>query len=166
MSIKQLNEVLEYLDTAPKQITPPYRLLLLILADRANEDMKGVSWPSQPWLAQKLGLSDRYVRRMLEDLQKWGVIHIIHRGIEGKSNYYRLTLHPGTPVPPPRNSGVPTPPELASSYEPLKNHLITNKANPQKFSPSPVQPESLGKYTPGIEKELLTQLRKEKGWIQ
>ena len=165
MSIKQLNEVLEYLDTAPKQITPPYRLLLLILADRANEDMKGVSWPSQPWLAQKLGLSDRYVRRMLEDLQKWGVIHIIHRGIEGKSNYYRLTLHPGTPVPPPRNSGVPTPPELASSYEPLKNHLITNKANPQKFSPSPVQPESLGKYTPGIQKELIKELKKEKGWV-
>jgi len=165
MSIKQLNEVLEYLDTAPKQITPPYRLLLLILADRANEDMKGVSWPSQPWLAQKLGLSDRYVRRMLEDLQKWGVIHIIHRGTEGKSNYYRLTLGGGTGVTP-RNSGVPTRAELASSYEPLKNPLITNKANPQKFSPSPVQPESLGKYTPGIEKDLLTQLRKEKGWIQ
>ena len=165
MSIKQLNEVLEYLDTAPKQITPPYRLLLLILADRANEDMKGVSWPSQPWLAQKLGLSDRYVRRMLEDLERWGVIHIIHRKNEGKSNYYRLTLSPGTTVPTPRNSGVPTPPELASSYEPLKNHLITNKANPQKFSPSPVQPESLGKYTPGIQKELIKELKKEKGWV-
>ena len=165
MSIKQLNSVLEYLDIAPKQITPPYRLLLLILADRANEDMNGVSWPSQPWLAQKLGLSDRYVRRMLEDLERLGVIHIIHRGNEGKSNYYRLTLGGGTGVPTPRNSGVPTRAELASSYEPLKNHLITNKANPQKFSSIPIEPTPLGKYTPGIEKELIKELKKEKGWV-
>ena len=165
MSIKQLNDVLEYLNTCPKQITPPYRLLLLLLADRANDDMNGVSWPSQPWLAQKLGLSDRYVRRMLEDLERWGVIHIIHRKNEGKSNYYKLTLSPGTVVPTPRNSGVPTPPELASSYEPLENHLITNKANPQKFSSIPIEATPLGKYTPGIEKELIKQLKKEKGWL-
>lgn len=165
MSIKQLNDVLEYLNTCPKQITPPYRLLLLLLADRANDDMNGVSWPSQQWLADKLGLSNRYVRRMLEDLERWGVIHIVHRKNEGKSNYYRLTLRVGTGDPTPRNSGVPTRSELASSYEPLENHLITNKANPQKFSPIPVEPMPLGKYTPGIEKELIKQLKKEKGWI-
>jgi DNA-binding MarR family transcriptional regulator len=165
MSIKQLNEVLEYLDTAPKQITPPYRLLLLILADRANDDMNGVSWPSQPWLAQKLGLSDRYVRRMLDDLEKWGVIHIIHRKNEGKSNHYKLTLGGGTGVPTPRNSRVPTRAELASSYEPLDNHLITLKANPQKISSTQIDQGSLGKHTPGLSKELIAQLKKEKGWV-
>ena len=165
MSIKQLNDVLEYLNTCPKQITPPYRLLLLLLADRANDDLNGVSWPSQQWLADKLGLSNRYVRRMLDDLERWGVIHIVHRQNEGKSNYYRLTLGGGTGVPTPRNSRVPTPPELASSYEPLENHLITNKANPKNFSTIPVEPMSLGEYTPGIEKEIIKQLKKEKGWI-
>jgi hypothetical protein len=165
MSIKQLNEVLEYLDTAPKQITPPYRLLLLILADRANDDMNGVSWPSHQWLAQKLGLSDRYVRRMLEDLEKWQVIHIIHRKNEGKSNNYRLTLRVGTGDPTPRNSGVPTRSELASSYEPLKNHLITNKANPQKIFSVQIDQEPSGKFTPGLPKDLIAQLKKEKGWI-
>ena len=165
MSIRQLNDVLEYLNTCPKQVTPPYRLLLLLLADRANDDMNGVSWPSQSWLANKLGLSDRYVRRMLEDLERWEVIHIVHRQNEGKYNYYRLTLGGGTGVPTPRNSGVPTRAELASSYEPLKNPLITNKANPQKFSSIPIEPEPLGKYTPGIQKELIKELKKEKGWV-
>jgi hypothetical protein len=102
---------------------------------------------------------------MLEDLEKWGVIHIIHRKNEGKSNNYRLTLRVGTPDPTPRNSGVPTRSELASSYEPLKNHLITNKANPKNFSPIPVEPEPLGKFTPGLPKDLIAQLKKEKGWI-
>ena len=92
---------------------------------------------------------------MLEDLERWEVIHIVHRQNEGKSNYYRLTLGGGTGVPTPRNSGVPTRAELASSYEPLKNPLITNKANP----------EPLGKYTPGIQKELIKELKKEKGWV-
>jgi DNA-binding transcriptional ArsR family regulator len=140
MSIRQLNAVLEYLPTAPKDITTPYRLLLLLLEDRANDDLGGVSWPSHAWLAEHLGLSDRYVRHLLTDLEKKGLILVVDRSREGKSNKYSVTLGVGTivpggvgsPVPRGRNQLVPGGSELASSYEPLKNHLITNR--PDDFS--------------------------------
>jgi hypothetical protein len=84
---------------------------------------------------------------------------VVDRSKEGKSNKYSLTLGVGTPVPGGvgtpvprgRNQLVPRGSELASSYEPLKNHLITNR--PDDFS---VVMERMEKLRQEEEHKLLT----------
>ena len=74
-------------------VTPTEMLLLLALADRANDD--NVCWPGQASLAKKCNTTDRTVRRTLKALENKNLLKITHRQGEGegrKTNIYTLTL--------------------------------------------------------------------------
>jgi hypothetical protein len=77
------------LEKAPVQ-DPTQVLLLIALADRANED--GMSaWPSQEWLAQRARCSTRTVRRHLVELEHAGVIR---RGDQRSVAHLRVDKRP------------------------------------------------------------------------
>jgi hypothetical protein len=63
--------IVEMLDHAPAELTPAERLLLVAIAEKANEQTR-MSWPGMDTLTQRTGLGDRQVRRMLADLAARG----------------------------------------------------------------------------------------------
>ncbi|MDR1241883.1 MAG: helix-turn-helix domain-containing protein [Deltaproteobacteria bacterium] len=69
-----------------QSISPVKKLLLLSLADRANE--KNVCWPSQPRLALDTGLDIRTIRSALNDLCEVGLIN--RQEISGRGYIYQL----------------------------------------------------------------------------
>jgi len=70
-------------------------LVMLALADFANDE--GESWPSIPVLAMKARLSDRQVRRVLDELEANGEIRRVrsHGGRNRRNRYFITT--PQTP---------------------------------------------------------------------
>lgn len=95
-------------------LPPPTKIVLLKLADRANDD--GVCWPGQASMAHDCGMSERSVMRHLADLEKRGLILIEHRkGENGRqsTNLYHLVfshvpgdkLAPGDDAQPGDNGG-------------------------------------------------------------
>jgi hypothetical protein len=68
MSIRLM---VEMLDHAPAELTPAERLLLVAIAEKANEQTR-MSWPGMDTLTQRTGLSDRRVRQVLADLAARG----------------------------------------------------------------------------------------------
>ncbi len=65
------------------------KLLLLVLADAASEE--GICWPRQEILAARSSLSDRSVRRILDDLRSRGLVSWEQRGLH-RSNVYSLDV--------------------------------------------------------------------------
>ncbi len=63
-----------YFDLRPRQ-----KLLLLAIADHANDDGFG-SHPSQARLAQKVGCTRRHVHNMLRELESIGLVEVLDRG--------------------------------------------------------------------------------------
>lgn len=74
------------------------KLLLLKLADRANDD--GECWPGQESLGKQCCLSERALRDNLKRLQEAGLIEVVHRrvGNRVKTNLYRLTFDNSQPA--------------------------------------------------------------------
>jgi predicted transcriptional regulator len=56
----------------------------------AHADKQGRCWPAVSTLAQKIGLSERHVRRCLQTLSKCGVVEIQKR--LGRSSIYRIPM--------------------------------------------------------------------------
>jgi hypothetical protein len=52
---------------------PTEALLLVALADRAGDDGRG-AWPSQQWLAERVRVNDRSIRRLLHSVEGRGII--------------------------------------------------------------------------------------------
>lgn len=72
-------------------ITPAYRLVLLGLADHANDE--GSCWPSQQSLAEKCAVSIRTVNGCLTGASAAGLLHIKHRkGLRGLRTVSRYVL--------------------------------------------------------------------------
>jgi DNA-binding Lrp family transcriptional regulator len=67
-----------------------FRLLLLALADFADDDGDGI-WPSIATLAEKIDYSERQVQRMLRDLEEMKVLKPTGKSV-GQSTVYRLDL--------------------------------------------------------------------------
>lgn len=74
-------------------LTPPRKLVLLSLAD--NADDSGICWPSIAYLSRRTHLSPRTVQRILRELEK---LHLLTKKVRtgdfGRqtSNQYRLCL--------------------------------------------------------------------------
>ena len=83
MSVKLIGLVLE------TDLPSSEKLLLLVLADAASEE--GVCWPRQSVLAARSSLSDRSVRRILDDLRELGLVDWEQRGLT-RSNLYRIDV--------------------------------------------------------------------------
>ncbi len=83
-------------------LTPHAKLLLMALADRADD--QGVCWPSIPKLAQQCRLSPRTVQRLLQELVTAALLRAEPRfRADGSrtSNRYYLALGGGDNVSPP-----------------------------------------------------------------
>ncbi len=82
-------------------VTSTQKLVLLALADNANDD--GSCYPSMALLARKTCLSDRAVRGTMRDLETAQLVRSEAR--PGTSTLYRLMVPPRNEVPP--SSGAP-----------------------------------------------------------
>lgn len=83
MSVKLIGLVLE------TDLPSSEKLLLLVLADAASEE--GVCWPRQSVLAARSSLSDRSVRRILDELRARGLVDWDQRGLH-RSNVYTIDV--------------------------------------------------------------------------
>jgi hypothetical protein len=106
MSIKLLAQAWDV------QLPHPEKLVLLALADNANDE--GYCWPSVPNVAHKCGLEDRSVRRMVARLARRGHVTVQQRHrrtadgrVLNTSNNY--LVHPRAPAAPPDPGSGPTP---------------------------------------------------------
>jgi hypothetical protein len=100
-------------------LSPTLRLLLLALADHANDD--GVCWPSYATLEARVGLSGRQLRRLLGEAEDGG--HLSRRrGGRGPGDvtHYQLSLR-GTPATPSR--GTPATPSRGTPATPSKGDI-------------------------------------------
>lgn len=90
MSIEQMNRVWKLADVSQGTL-----LVLLALADWAND--AGVCWPSVPKIALKARLSERQVRRIIEELQERKILTIQEnrgrkKGGEYATSVYKINL--------------------------------------------------------------------------
>lgn len=67
-------------------------LLMLALADNANDD--GIAWPGQKYLADKIRMSERTVRRLVGELVESGELEVLEQGGSGPraTTMYRITV--------------------------------------------------------------------------
>ena len=83
MSVRLISEVLRTpLGTSQKMV-------LLVLADAASED--GVAWPRQSTISTRASLSDRSVRRILDELAGLDLVSWEQRGLR-RSNMYQINV--------------------------------------------------------------------------
>lgn len=79
-------------DETPSKLGHSDLLILLVLADHANDD--GICWPSATRIATRAKLSERQVRRRIDTLEAQGYIEVERR--EGKTSRVRLvSTNPG-----------------------------------------------------------------------
>lgn len=74
---------------SPEPVSPGERLLLLALADMANDE--GICWPSVPTLARRCAMDPYTTRRSLRRLEADGFI--VREMSPGRSTHYRLLQH-------------------------------------------------------------------------
>ncbi len=67
-----------------EELPPLQKLLLLAIADHANDDGYG-AYPSQIRLAEKVGCGVRHIRNLTGTLESLGLVEIIQRG-DGRGN--------------------------------------------------------------------------------
>lgn len=73
--------MVEMLDCAPAELTPAERLLLVAIAEKADEQSR-MSWPGMDTLTRRTGLCDRRVRQVLADLAARGYEVRVQRGVD------------------------------------------------------------------------------------
>ncbi len=93
MSLQAMAWAREAMPTLPGVIKAGPRLLLMLMADYANE--QGVCWPSIRRLADEMACSMRTVQRSIEALVEQGLMEVVPRQTKtGRqtSNFYRLSM--------------------------------------------------------------------------
>jgi len=105
--------------------TPLTKLVLIILCEYADE--KNSCFPSQGYLAEMCGVSDRQIRRSLTWLEEQKLIKVQHRS--GTSNRYFVSMD--IDVHPPKESDVQTP-RTSMSTNNKENKKDINKGQKYK----------------------------------
>ena len=111
MSLHAMSWAREVMPEMPESIKAGPRLLLLLMADYANE--QGVCWPSVRRLADEMACSMRTVQRAIEALVEHGVMTVVARKTPAgrqTSNFYRLAM--GNDQQQPQAADEPSPAEL------------------------------------------------------
>jgi hypothetical protein len=85
MSIKLLSRIWDL------QIDGNRRNVLQVLADYSNDD--GICWPSKAAIAYKVGLKERQVINILNDLKSNGIVEVIDPGGRGPGSTTRVQLN-------------------------------------------------------------------------
>ena len=111
MSLHAMSWAREVMPEMPESIKAGPRLLLLLMADYANE--QGVCWPSVRRLADEMACSRSTVQRAIEALVEHGVMTVVARKTptgRQTSNFYRLAM--GNDQQQPQAADEPSPEEL------------------------------------------------------
>lgn len=114
-------------------LEPMRRFVLLCLADAANDE--GMCWPSVSAIVGKTGLSERFVRGAIRDLEARGYLKIERRS--GRSTVFIVSatpapgaplheVHPCTTCTPPLHPVHPTP--APGAPRTIKNHKEPSNA--------------------------------------
>jgi len=93
MSLHAMSWAREVMPEMPESIKAGPRLLLLLMADYANE--QGVCWPSVRRLADEMACSRSTVQRAIEALVEHGIMTVVARKTptgRQTSNFYRLAM--------------------------------------------------------------------------
>lgn len=118
-------------------IEPSEKLLLLAMADLANDDGSDC-WPSVKYLVWKTSLSERHVRRMLSSLREKGVLIVDCREGGGRrcSVVYQIDLGPLSAKPPfPRDGRGRVPPDYSQRRKERKREKFRGAENPDTIAP-------------------------------
>ncbi|MHC1767392.1 MAG: helix-turn-helix domain-containing protein [Verrucomicrobiia bacterium] len=95
--------------------TPTQKLVLVRLADRANDQKGGTCFPSIATIARDCGVDKRTVQRAISDLVKAGHVSVSQAGGGGPRATNRYKVHPrriatpGMMAPDPRHIATPPP---------------------------------------------------------
>lgn len=119
-----------------KSLGPTERLVMLALADHADDD--GRCYPSIPRLCQRTGLSERAVQTNTRKLTEQGYIRVVEGGGKGKSNLYFLSSNPaaGAPFETPNPAAyAPRSRCTPAADAPQTPHLL--RSNPAADAPEP-----------------------------
>lgn len=111
MSLHAMSWAREVMPEMPESIKAGPRLLLLLMADYANE--QGVCWPSVRRLADEMACSRSTVQRSIEALVVHGLMTVVARKTptgRQTSNFYRLAM--GNDQQQPQAADEPSPAEL------------------------------------------------------
>ena len=111
MSIKIMSQC-----WAVSGISPPQKLVLLALADHADD--AGLCWPSVATISERTGLSESTTRRAIAELEKLG--HLTRKFQTGRPTYYSIN---------------PCQSDTTSTATPLSEKLMT----PVTVTPTPVR---------------------------
>jgi hypothetical protein len=126
MSIRIMTNVWEHAG-----ITPTQKLVLLALADWANDE--GLCWPSINRLAAKSCLTPRCIQKTIRSLEDCDLIR--REEVTGKGNRYWITLpmndvHPCPTFTPPMNEVHPTPeprsPNTSYTHQDTSNEMSSD----------------------------------------
>lgn len=113
-------------------LSPTLRLLLLALADHANDD--GVCWPSYRTLEARVGLSGRQLRRLIGEAESEGYI-TRRRGGRGPGDvtHYTLTVRGTRPSP---IRGTPASPYKGDTRDRKGDTGVQIRGTPASLEPS------------------------------
>lgn len=111
MSIKLMSAVWD------ADLTPTKKLVLLALADQANDD--GLCWPSVGTIEKRTGLAERGVQIALAELEEAN--HLKRKFRSGHSTYYYI--HPRTTCTPHEMPPAPRAPTPALDAPPPPHHV-------------------------------------------
>lgn len=102
----------EVLDHAPAELTSNERLLLLVLAEKANDQTRKAVWPNPDRLLHRLGMSEDGLRKVCQKLAARGYEVRIPVGTnkagspvyayKGRAVDYRVPVFPRRELPPER----------------------------------------------------------------
>lgn len=108
MSLQAMSWARDVMPEMPESVRAFPRLLLLLLADYANE--QGVCWPSIRRLSEEMSCTTRTVQRAIEALVEQGAMTVVARKTSAgrqTSNFYRLAM--GSDQQQPQASDEPSP---------------------------------------------------------
>lgn len=114
-----------------QEVGPTVKLVLLALADTANDD--GTCWPGVRYLIQKSGLSERTVRTALASLQEFGCLksemRFRHDGSQTSNLYVLVSVPTGAVVAPAGAADAP-PGATDAPQEPIREPVIEPSSPP------------------------------------
>ena len=120
----------------PVKMASSTKLLLIVLADRANPAKENACWPSIAYIVRHTGLSERTVQTHLQLLERTGHITMLPR--KGTSTKY--FVHPREDCTPEENAPVqPTPKGGANKAENPRSPRTQNVSNNNLKPYQPIQ---------------------------
>ena len=132
MSVRIMSAVFDI-----QNITPTQKLILLCLADHADD--AGRCYPSMRRLGDRTCLTERAVRKNLRDLEAGGYLRTIAGSGPSGCNVYFVSAKPSQSDADPQAEGAPTP-----GTKSPRNHMPPEQGSPTPgtICPSPPEPRS------------------------